>query len=170
MTFSYKYPRPSITVDILLFSYANDQLHLLLIQRKNEPFKNHWAFPGGFVDEHEDLLHAAHRELAEETGLQIEKLFQFRAFGKPHRDPRGHTVSIAFFGFTDSACPEVYGQDDALKAEWFSISDLPNLAFDHQEIFEKQLDFLRRNIEVRENQEEWLRGKTSRLIEEITKI
>jgi len=122
-----------LTVDVILIKVTAGQSQLLLIKRKKQPFQNAWALPGGFVDEHEDLETAAIRELAEETGIGISKAEQLQAFGKPHRDPRGHMVSVAFFAYADENATAI-AADDAADAQWFSINDLPELAFDHSEI------------------------------------
>ena len=122
----------SLTVDAVVIHKLSTIPKLLLIRRRNDPFKGTWALPGGFVDEDEDLEKAAIRELFEETGMQIENLQQIAAFGKPGRDPRGHTVSIAYFGVATG--DTVQAGDDADEAEWFAINDLPDLAFDHGEI------------------------------------
>lgn len=118
-----------VTVDIVLFK--NDKI--LLIKRLKEPFKDCWALPGGFVDENEDLEDAAKRELLEETTIKVDSLEQIGAFGKPFRDPRHHTISIAFFGRVPEETIAI-ASDDAKEAEWFSINNLPELAFDHKEI------------------------------------
>lgn len=141
MNFIYQYPRPSVTVDILIFKLKNPT-QVLLIKRKNEPFKNTWAFPGGFVDENEPLDKAASRELTEETTLENIDLKQLQSFGDPGRDPRGHTISIVFWGIANEEDIAIAG-DDASKAEWFEINNLPILAFDHQKIF----DFAFENIQ-----------------------
>jgi len=123
----------AVTVDALLFYKKADLLKILLIRRKNEPFRNQWALPGGFLDEDENLEEGAKRELEEETGLKIEKLQQVGAFGAPGRDPRGRTVSIAFVGLmNEEAMPKA--NDDAVDAKWFAMNDLPDLAFDHSQI------------------------------------
>ena len=122
-----------VTVDVVLIRENNHQLELLLIKRKNEPYKNDWALPGGFVDKNEDLETAAIRELKEETSIDVNKLEQLKAFGKPFRDPRNHVVSIAFFGIIDNTVV-AKAADDAKEAKWFSVKDLPKLAFDHDEI------------------------------------
>src|SRR5436190_21495388 len=88
-----------VTVDTLVFRKRDNKTQILLIKRKNEPFKDSWAIPGGFVDENEDLEVAAKRELMEETQVKIDEVEQLKTFGKPFRDPRAHTVSIAFYGF-----------------------------------------------------------------------
>jgi len=122
-----------VTVDAVIFRKAGSGHEILFIQRKNDPFKGQWALPGGFVDEHEDLAAAAARELEEETGLKVKELQQLGAFGKPHRDPRHHTVSVAYTGFVPENT-EAVGADDAEEAKWFSINNLPQLAFDHADI------------------------------------
>lgn len=122
-----------VTVDAVIFRKANNENEILFIQRKNEPFKGKWALPGGFVDDNEDLLDAARRELKEETGLAIVNLEQLGAFGKPYRDPRHHTVSVAYTGFAPDNS-EAIGADDAVEAKWFSVKNLPELAFDHSDI------------------------------------
>jgi len=134
--YCYDYPRPAVTVDLILIAGKKSDRKILLIERKNNPFKGMWALPGGFVDENEDLIDAAIRELKEETGVEHVPLTQTGAFGKPGRDPRGHTVSIAFMAVLDDTI-NVKAGDDAKNAQWFSIDNLPELAFDHKEIVEK---------------------------------
>ncbi|MDT0690078.1 NUDIX hydrolase [Salegentibacter sp. F188] len=123
----------AITVDSVVLSNTNNKFKALLIKRKNDPFKNQWALPGGFIEEGEDLEEAAKRELLEETGLKIESMEQIRAFGKPGRDPRGRMISIAFLSRIFSEETLKPG-DDAKEAAWFDIDNLPELAFDHEEI------------------------------------
>jgi 8-oxo-dGTP diphosphatase len=132
-------PNIFLTVDALIFRENKEAKEILLIQRLKEPFKNHWALPGGFVDKGEDLEHAAIRELQEETSIVLPTLKQFKAYGKPDRDPRGHTVSIVFTGTVDLSV-EAKAQDDAKAIQWFPIDQLPKLAFDHTEIIS---DFLK---------------------------
>ena len=130
--YTYQYPRPALTVDCAIFCKYQNQFHVLLIQRANDPFKEMWAFPGGFVDMDEDIDTAAYRELKEETGFNGIKLQQFKAYGAVDRDPRGRTVSIVYLGVIESGTlPVVEGDDDALKAQWIPVNALPNLAFDH---------------------------------------
>lgn len=129
-----------VTVDICIFKKNDEgQFYLLLIKRKNDPFKDHWALPGGFVDLGEDIKDAASRELLEETSLQVSDLKQIGAYGKPDRDPRAHTLSVAYFGLVpyDS---EAIAADDAKEVGWFSLNDFPLLAFDHQEIVNDSLN------------------------------
>ncbi|WP_300491201.1 NUDIX hydrolase [Flavobacterium sp.] len=122
-----------LTVDAVIAKKTLSDYSILLIKRANEPFKNDWALPGGFVDQDEDLMDAAIRELFEETTIKIDHLEQIGAFGKPFRDPRSHVVSIAYFGIVPENTVAV-AADDAKEAAWFPIKELPKLAFDHQEI------------------------------------
>ena len=124
-----------VTVDAVIVKKTTDN-QLLLIKRKKEPFQNCWALPGGFVDENEDLEVAAKRELEEETQIKIDSLEQFGAFGKPFRDPRGHLISVAYFAEVPEKTIAI-ASDDAKEVAWFPVNELPNLAFDHQEIIEK---------------------------------
>lgn len=131
----------AVTVDSVVFCNANSEFKVLLIKRKNNPFEGQWALPGGFIDENEDLITAAKRELKEETGVAIETMEQVRAFGKPGRDPRGRTISIAFV--SRIFCEEdLNAGDDAAEASWVSVDDLPELAFDHAEIIEAAKNYL----------------------------
>ncbi|HLW05941.1 MAG TPA: NUDIX hydrolase [Marinilabiliaceae bacterium] len=144
MSYTYDYPRPSVTVDMIICAWVEDDRKILLIKRAAEPFKNRWALPGGFVDKNEDLIDAAHRELKEETGLHGLELKQLGAFGKPGRDPRGHTISIVFGAVVHETIPAI-AADDADEARWFSLKSLPLLAFDHDEIISKVLSDLLEN-------------------------
>ncbi|ESU27212.1 MutT/nudix family protein [Flavobacterium limnosediminis JC2902] len=121
-----------VTVDAVIFRKSTDY-ELLLIKRKNEPFKDCWALPGGFVDENEDLKVAAIRELDEETQIKVTDLEQIGAFGTPFRDPRGHMISVAYFGTVPSDTVAI-AADDAKEIGWFAVKDLPKLAFDHLDI------------------------------------
>lgn len=128
-------PHIFLTVDIILTREINSRPEVLLIQRLNEPFKNQWALPGGFVDKGEDLEPAAKRELLEETSISIKSLSQFKTYGKPGRDPRGDTVSVVFYA---EVAEDVIAKaaDDAKDVRWFAMNDLPDLAFDHAEILD----------------------------------
>lgn len=140
--YSYEHARPAVTVDIAVFSSRDEGFCVLLIKRMHAPFAGAWALPGGFVDENEDLADAAKRELAEETSLSDIKLSQVGAFGAPGRDPRGHTVTVAYVGIledADSRRQEPRAGDDAAEASWFPVNNLPTLAFDHKEIIESAL-------------------------------
>jgi len=131
--FCYSHPRPAVTADIILFRLVSGQIQVLLIKRANDPYKGKWALPGGFVDENERLEHAAARELEEETGVKRVRLEQVATFGDPGRDPRGHTVSVAFAGVLGRH-QEVKAGDDAAEADWHPALRPPPLAFDHKKI------------------------------------
>lgn len=129
----------SISTDSVIFFMKDSKLQILLVKRKADPYKGKWALPGGFLEEMEALEEGAKRELKEETGLQIHELKQIRAFGAPHRDPRGRTITIAFWGEIFSE-EKIKGNDDAADADWFPVEQLPELAFDHKLIVEEALE------------------------------
>lgn len=128
--YSYDYPRPALTVDIVLAT-REARPRVLLIQRKNEPFAGSWALPGGFVDENERLVDTARRELKEETGLDVDDLEQLFTAGDPGRDPRGWTVTVAYLARVDASQLQPIAADDAAEVGWFPLDELPALAFDH---------------------------------------
>ncbi len=134
MEYTYKYPRPAVTADCIVMT--NEPLpKVLLIQRGADPFKGAWAFPGGFMNMNETTEECAIRELEEETGLKVATVHQIGAYSKVDRDPRGRTITVAYLAIVDSK-KEVIGQDDAANAEWFPITELPHLAFDHYDIMQ----------------------------------
>lgn len=122
-----------VTVDNVVIREIKNSKELLLIKRMNEPFKDFWALPGGFVDENEDLATAAKRELLEETSIKVKDVFQIGAYGKPNRDPRNHVVSIAYFSEVNHLI-EAKAADDAKEVKWFNLNNLPPTAFDHSDI------------------------------------
>ncbi|MBN2457168.1 MAG: NUDIX hydrolase [Sedimentisphaerales bacterium] len=131
----YDWPRPMVTVDAVVFTFIQNRAKILLINRKNEPFKGKWALPGGFVGIDEELADAAARELAEETALSDVSLEQMHTFGKCDRDPRGRQITIAFIGIAKASPKQIKAGDDAAKTGWFDIEKLPkDIAFDHKEI------------------------------------
>ncbi|MBR1803853.1 MAG: NUDIX hydrolase [Muribaculaceae bacterium] len=136
--FTYKYPHPAVTTDCVVFGFDGVRLNVLLIERGNDPFKGSWAFPGGFLNIDEDAPDGARRELLEETGLTVTNVEQLGAFATPDRDPRERVISIAYFTLVRTS--DVVGGDDAAQARWFPINRLPELAFDHQQIFEQALE------------------------------
>ncbi|MHC4759141.1 MAG: NUDIX domain-containing protein [Planctomycetota bacterium] len=146
----YEWPRPMVTVDAIVFSLLRDKsngikVKLLLIKRGQEPFKDQWALPGGFVGIDEELEKAAKRELQEETNLKGVELEQMHTFGKVGRDPRGRQITIAYIGIVTKEQPDIKGGDDADEAKWFDINALPSkMAFDHSQIAEYAITELRR--------------------------
>lgn len=137
MSYTYKYPRPAVTVDALIFRKIADMLYVLLIKRTHAPFEGMWCLPGGFIDMDETPEQAAVRELKEETGLEGIELYQFYTFGALDRDPRHRTISIAYTGLCPADRETVTGGDDAAEAAWFNVHELPDLGFDHEKIIEK---------------------------------
>lgn len=132
-------PHIFVTVDVVVTRRYEGEIQILLIQRKNEPFQNYWALPGGFVDKNEHIEAAAKRELLEETNIQLFQVKQIGAFGDPNRDPRHHTLSVAYYGEVD-ALAEAKAQDDAKSVQWFSLNELPALAFDHNDIIREAIE------------------------------
>jgi len=132
----YEYPRPAVTVDLVLAT-REPQPRVLLIRRKHDPFAGMWALPGGFVDMDESLDDAARRELQEETGLTVGKIEQLHAFGEPDRDPRGRVISVVYLTRVDAAKLKPRASDDAADVAWHSLSRPPALAFDHRDILSR---------------------------------
>ncbi|MFO7978369.1 MAG: NUDIX hydrolase [Bacteroidales bacterium] len=142
MTYTYDFPRAAITTDaVILKEISGEGKQILLIQRKNPPFKGMWALPGGFLDMDETLEECVEREVQEETGLKGITFNQARAYSAIDRDPRHRTVTIAFYGWAAQDDKPVAGSDSDSTA-WFSISALPALAFDHEQIIQETLQML----------------------------
>ena len=155
--YSYKYPRPALTVDAIVYVNERspvkatienpdgiiDEILILLIRRGKEPFKDKWALPGGFVEPDELLEVACKRELQEETGICIEKMNQFKTYDGIDRDPRHRTISVVFTTELENIL-DAEGGDDAAQAGWFSLSTLPELAFDHSQILDDFKKWLKR--------------------------
>lgn len=131
--YTYPYPRPSVTVDTLVFTVAQgertsyrslpeNKLQLLLIKRKHDPFGGSWALPGGFVEMEEDLRTAAKRELWEETGLEPGYFGQLYTYGEVDRDPRGRVISTAYLSVIEKSRAQVQAGDDAGEAAWFDLT------------------------------------------------
>ena len=135
-----KYPRPAVTADCVVIGQAdNGSRKVLLIRRGNEPYKDCWAFPGGFLNMDETLEECARRELKEETGLTATgEMVELKSFSTVDRDPRGRTITVAYL--VEMPLTEARGADDAAEARWFPLDELPPLAFDHDEILKVALE------------------------------
>lgn len=136
MPATYRRPRPALTVDAVVFGLDEQALKILLVQRGVDPFVGRWALPGGFVHIGEPLDEAVTRELREETGLHDVFLEQLYTFGEPDRDPREHVVSVAYFALVNLRDHHVQAATDARQAAWFDVDDVPDLAFDHDQILD----------------------------------
>lgn len=135
-----------LTVDAVVFGYEAGTISVLLIKRKYKPFKGMWAIPGGFVLEDESLEQAVERELKEETGIEINYLEQLYTFGNPKRDPRSRVVSIAYFGLIKPSAFKIFASTDAEEVQWFKITALPTLSFDHEAILKLAISRLQGKI------------------------
>jgi 8-oxo-dGTP diphosphatase len=146
VSFTYRYARPALTVDCVVFGLDEDDLKVLLIQRDLEPFRGRWALPGGFVRVDETLEEAARRELVEETGVSKVYLEQLYTFGALDRDPRERIVSVAYYALVNLEGHRLAASTDAREAAWFGVNDLPSLAFDHEAIVQRALERLRGKV------------------------
>ncbi|MBQ2163106.1 MAG: NUDIX hydrolase [Muribaculaceae bacterium] len=142
--YSYKYPHPSVTTDCVIFGFDGSRLKVLLVERGVEPFKGKWALPGGFLRMDESAEQGALRELQEETGLKTAYIKQFHTFTDPDRDPRERVITIAYYALV--RLQDVVAGDDAARAEWFALDEVPSLAFDHDRILRTALQEIRRQI------------------------
>ncbi len=144
-----KYERPSVTIDVVIFSILDDELKVLLIKRKSWPHEGMWAIPGGFVQMDESLEEAAYRELAEETNVTRDQVYleQLYTFGDPKRDPRTRVITVAYFALVGADKLHPRAADDAEDVDWFSVYNLPSLAFDHGQILDYALTRLRYKLE-----------------------
>lgn len=142
--YEYKYPHPSVTTDSVIFGFDGVKLNVLLIERGGEPFKGKWAFPGGFMHIDESAEEGALRELEEETGLKNLTIQQLQAFTSVDRDPRERVITIAFYALVKLS--EVRGGDDAARAQWFPLDEIPPLAFDHEHILRVAFSRLKQQL------------------------
>src|SRR5947208_3105225 len=134
MSFTYEYARPALAVDCVVFGLDENDLKVLLIQRKLAPFQHAWALPGGFVRVGETLDEAAQRELREEAGVDDVYLEQLYTFGALGRDPRERVVTVAYYALAKLSDHRIRAATDAMGVGWFALDDLPKLAFDHEPI------------------------------------
>jgi len=146
--YSYEYPHPAVTVDVTVFTVHGGDVQVLLIKRGEWPHTGKWAIPGGFVEIGESLKRAALRELREETGVRVGFLEQLGAFGHPDRDPRERVITVAYIALLPSDQMHIAAGSDASDAQLFSISKLPELAFDHDKILRRARERLRDNLDI----------------------
>ncbi len=144
MTYTYEYPRASTTLDAAVIRVPDLQTpQILLIKRKNEPFADHWALPGGFLEMDEEPVVGAQRELEEETSLHSLPLKPVFTCGQTGRDPRGRCITIVYGCLVKDIQIAAKAGDDASETEWFPLNDLPELAFDHKRIIKQLVDSIK---------------------------
>ncbi len=141
-----KYPKPAVTVDVVIVALRDNELQVLLIKRETEPYRGKWALPGGFVNIDEALEAAARRKLEEETGVSHVYLEQLYTFGELERDPRGRVISVAYIALVPAPLT-VHGGSDTGDAQWWPLTSMPELAFDHSDIVQYAVTRLRYKIE-----------------------
>lgn len=136
MSYTYRYPHPAVTTDIVIFTIRQDELKVLLIKRALPPHRGDWALPGGFVNLDESLEEGARRELEEETGVTGVYLEQLYTFGRPDRDPRERVITVAYYALIPTDTIEIRAATDAEGVSWFGMNEVPKLGFDHREILD----------------------------------
>lgn len=143
-----QYERPSVTVDVVIFTLRERELHVLLLQRKHWPYEGRWAIPGGFINMDESLEQAARRELEEETGVRDIYMEQLYTFGEPERDPRTRVISVAYIALVRAYAHQLRTSEESTDVRWFPVRRLPGpLAFDHDHILARALERLRSKLE-----------------------
>lgn len=140
------YEKPSVTVDVLVFTIEDDQLQMLLVKRDTWPFEGKWAIPGGFVKIDEPLEETARRKLLEDTGIKDVYLEQLYTFGNPKRDPRTRVITVTYYALTPSQNLKHYFTTSTENLRLFPVSKLPLMAFDHKKIIEYGVDRLKSKI------------------------
>jgi len=142
------FERPSVTVDLTIFTVEDNELKALLVKRPHWPFEGKWALPGGFIDMEESLEEAAERTLQEKTGLK-ENIYleQLYTFGEPERDPRTRVITVGYLALVNSEEIEYQRSDKVEEVKWTSVYDLPELAFDHEDILDYAVKRLRWKLE-----------------------
>jgi 8-oxo-dGTP diphosphatase len=146
-TYQYEYERPALATDCVIFGFDGGELKLLLLKREKEPFENKWALPGGFVYMDETTEASAKRILLEKAGIKDVFIEQLYTFSKVDRDPRERIVSVAYFALVNKAQFNLVAGRDTIQAEWHSISELPELGFDHSEIVALAVERLKGKVQ-----------------------
>ena len=136
MAYTYEYPHPAVTTDIVIFTIRHDELKVLLINRGLAPYQGMWALPGGFINLDESLEEGARRELEEETGVSDVYLEQLYTFGEPGRDPRERVITVAYYALVPTDEIDIKAGSDAEGVSWIGMQEVPELAFDHSDILD----------------------------------
>lgn len=147
--YCYRYPHAAITADCVIFGFTGKDLKILLVERKNEPYRGHWALPGGFMRMDETIEQTAARELEEETNLSNIYLDQFKVYSRVDRDPRERVVTVAFIALVKPDEYKILAGDDASNAIWFNDTMLPPLAFDHQDIIREAREHIKEILRLK---------------------
>lgn len=140
------YKNPSIATDLVVFGYSDNRLSVLLLNRKEEPYKNSWTLPGAFLQMEESLADCCSRVLDTKLGMNKIYLEQLYSFDKPDRDPRGRVISIAYYALINSSKLAIAAGSIAHDVQWFDINELPVLGFDHLEIYQSAYQRLQSKI------------------------
>ncbi len=142
----HSYQNPSLAVDLVVFGYHANKLSVLLLNRKDEPFKNCWTLPGAFLQMEERFHDTCARVLRTKLGMDNVYMEQLYSFDNPERDPRGRAVSVAYYALVNPGKFEIAAGQMANDVKWFNVKHLPVLGFDHREIFEKAWHRLKAKI------------------------
>jgi len=140
------YEQPGVTVDLVIFTVDDKKLKVLLVRRANEPFEGYWSIPGGFLKKGESLEEAASRVMEEKTGVREVYLEQLYTFGRPDRDPRARIITVTYFALIPWMRLIQPGSRKISDLAWFSVDDVPELAFDHMEILRRAVTRLRAKV------------------------
>lgn len=136
----------AITIDTVVFGFDKGSLEVLLIEHGEGIRKGEWGLPGGWIRENESVDNAAHRLLADLTGLDNIYLEQLKAFGEPGRFPLGRVITIGYYALVKREDYNVQAGFTASDAKWYKIADVPNLIYDHNEILDYSLKTLRNRV------------------------
>lgn len=142
----HSYQNPSLAVDLVVFGYSKQNLSVLLLNRKEAPFKDRWVLPGAFLQMEERFKDTCSRVLKTKLGMDDVYLEQLYSFDEPDRDPRGRAISVAYYALVNPARVAVAAGSMANDVSWFNINELPSLGFDHDSIFQQALQRLRSKI------------------------
>src|SRR5262245_820341 len=142
-TNSADYEHPSVTVDLVIFTVNDDTLKVMLVKRAEQPYMDHWSLPGGFLLIGESLEDAAVRVLKEKTGVGDLYLEQLYTFGEPHRDPRARVITVAYVALIPWSNLDQPQSKKVADLKWYSIGQIPKLAFDHKLILNYAVQRLR---------------------------
>lgn len=142
----HEYPNPALAIDLVVFGYHATSLSVLLLNRKEEPFKDHWTLPGAFLQMEETFQQTCSRTLKTKLGIDKVYLEQLYSFDDLKRDPRGRVISVAYYALVNPKKFEIIAGKMANDVKWFKVGNIPRLGFDHRSIFEKAHQRLKSKI------------------------